>query len=88
MISKEEKSKIVQEFGKNQQDSGASAVQVGLLTKRINGLASHFATHKHDSDSNRGLMKMIGQRKALLKYMAGENPTEYAQVIKKLNLRK
>ena len=88
MISKEEKTKIVQEFGKNQQDSGASAVQVALLTKRINGLASHFATYKHDSDSNRGLMKMIGQRKALLKYMAGESPTEYAQVIKKLNLRK
>ena len=88
MISKEQKSQIVQEFGKNQQDSGATAVQVGLLTKRINDLASHFATHKHDFDSNRGLLKLIGQRKSLLKYMARKNQEEYAQVIKKLNLRK
>ena len=88
MISKEKKAKVVQEFGKNQQDTGASAVQVALLTSRINDLASHFSTHKHDFNSNRGLMKLIGQRKAFLKYMARKNPTEYAQVIKKLKLRK
>ena len=88
MISKEQKAKIVQDFGKKEQDTGAIAVQVALLTSRINDLASHFSSHKHDFNSNRGLMKLIGQRKAHLKYMARTNPDEYAQVIKKLNLRK
>ena len=88
MLSKEEKAKTVQEFGKSQKDSGAAAVQVALLTKRINGLATHFATYKQDTDSNRGLMKLIGQRKALLKYMSQNMPQEYSEVIKRLNLRK
>ena len=88
MITKEDKREIIKKFGKNEQDSGSSAVQVAILTKRINDLKPHFNAYGHDFCSNRGLMKMIGKRKALLKYMARENPQGYARVLKDLNLRK
>ena len=88
MISKEEKEAICKEFGENSKDSGATAVQIALLTKRINGLAPHFVKHKHDFNSNRGLMKLIGKRKALLKYLAGRNREEYTGLLKRLNFRR
>lgn len=76
------------EFGKSETDTGCTAVQVALITKRINNLAPHFAANKHDYSGNRGLLKLIGQRKKLLAYIAKTDANKYQAVIKKLGLRK
>lgn len=92
MISKAEKTQIIKdfgtEFGTGPTDTGSSAVQVALLTTRINNLAPHFEKNKHDYHSNRGLLKMIGQRKRLLSYLASTDAAKYQSLIKKLGLRK
>ncbi|RZF21174.1 30S ribosomal protein S15 [Halobacteriovorax vibrionivorans] len=92
MITKEKTASIVAEFGKefgaSEKDSGCAAVQVAILTERINNLKEHFGSHKHDYSSNRGLLKMIGRRRRLLKYVSTENEDNYKSLIKKLGLRK
>jgi small subunit ribosomal protein S15 len=92
MISTEETKAIVaeigKEFGKGETDSGSAPVQVAILTKRINNLMPHFEKHIHDYHSNRGLLKMIGQRKRLLKYIKKNDAGQYSALIKKLGLRK
>ena len=89
MLSTEEKTAIKKKFGRTPQDSGSPEVQVAILTKRINDLASsHFNQHKHDYHSQRGLLKMIGKRKSLLKYLATKDHDRYAKLIKELGLRK
>jgi small subunit ribosomal protein S15 len=92
MLTIEQKKVIVAEygtaFGKGANDSGNAAVQVALLTKNIDSLKGHFAKHIHDYHSNRGLLKMIGQRKALLKYVQKKDQSQYTELIKKLGLRK
>ena len=92
MITKEETKEIVaefgKEFGKSENDSGCGAVQVAIATRRINNLKGHFQAHKHDYHSNRGLLKLIGQRRSMLKYVKRKNLDGYASLIKKLGLRK
>lgn len=92
MLTTEQKKIIVAEygtqFGKGPKDSGNAAVQVAILTKNIDALKGHFAKHIHDYHSNRGLLKMIGQRKALLRYAQKKDGANYATLIKKLGLRK
>ncbi len=92
MITTAESKKIVSEFGKefgsSESDSGCTAVQVALVTARINNLAPHFANHKHDYSGNRGLLKLIGQRKRLLSYLSKTDEKKYQALIKKLGLRK
>ncbi|MFG1498950.1 30S ribosomal protein S15 [Halobacteriovorax sp. XZX-3] len=92
MISNAETASIVAEFGKEfgagEKDSGCAAVQVAILTTRINNLKTHFGAHIHDYSSNRGLLKMIGRRRRLLKYVATNNEENYKALIKKLGLRK
>jgi small subunit ribosomal protein S15 len=92
MLTLEESKKIVSEFGaqfgSSEKDSGCSAVQIALLTTRINNLAPHFAQNKHDYSGNRGLLKLIGQRKRLSLYMQKHHPEKYSALIKKLGLRK
>ncbi len=80
--------KLAKKFGSSEKDSGSTSVQVALLTERINELAPHFLKNKHDHHSNRGLLKMIGKRKSLLKYLQTTDEAKYAYVIKELNLRK
>ena len=87
-LTKEEKAKIIKEFGKNENDTGSTAVQIAILTQEINALTDHFKEHKHDYHSNRGLLKKVGQRKSLLAYLERTNIQEYREVIKKLGLRK
>ena len=87
-LTKEEKAKIIKEFGKNENDTGSTAVQIAILTQEINNLTDHFKEHKHDYHSNRGLLKKVGQRKSLLAYLERTNIQEYREVIKKLGLRK
>ena len=83
-----EKKEIVKDFGKNEKNTGATEVQVALLTKKINYLSDHFKTHKKDHHSRRGLLGMINNRRKLLKYLKGKNEKGYQELIKKLNLRK
>ncbi len=88
MITREETAELVKKFGTGEKDSGSPAVQVAILTTRINNLRSHFSEHIHDYHSNRGLLKMIGQRKSLLKYVARKDQSAYQSLIKELGLRK
>ena len=92
MITTEETKKLVAEFGAEfgagAQDSGCTAVQVALITKRISNLAPHFEVNKHDYSGHRGLLRLIGQRKRLLSYLATTDQNKYQAVIKKLGLRK
>ncbi len=87
-ISPEEKKKIIEEFARFPGDTGSTEVQVALLTARINRLSDHLKTHKHDFHSHRGLLKMVGQRKRLLRYLEREDKDRYKALIEKLGLRK
>ena len=87
-LKKEEKAKIVKEFGKDEKDTGSIEVQIAILTKEINNLTEHFKTHIHDFHSNRGLLIKVGQRKSKLNYLMKNDVTRYREVIKKLGLRK
>lgn len=92
MITQAETKEVVAvygaEFGASATDSGCAPVQVAILTKRINNLSDHFAKHIHDYSSNRGLLKMIGRRRRLLRYVAANDDAKYKNLIKKLGLRK
>ena len=87
-LSKEKKSSIVNEFKRNNNDTGSVEVQVALLTERINKLTEHMKEHAHDYHTNRGLLKLVGKRKSLLDYLKREDVQRYRDLIKKLNLRK
>ena len=88
MVSKEQKSEIVSKFGGNTANTGDSAVQVALLTARINDLQNHFKANPKDHAGKRGLLKLVGQRRRLLKYIKNRNINEYRDLIAKLGLRK
>ncbi|OQY34878.1 MAG: 30S ribosomal protein S15 [Spirochaetaceae bacterium 4572_59] len=88
MLSKERKTQIVTEFGKDAGDTGATEVQIALLTKRIEELSGHFKLHKKDHASRRGLLKMVGTRRKLLRYLKRTNLEGYRALIAKLGLRK
>ena len=82
------KSKIIAEFRKSENDTGSSAVQIALLTNRIKSLTEHLKSHRKDFHSRRGLVAMANRRRKLLSYLKNNEPAEYEQLIKKLNLRK
>ena len=88
MISKEQKQKIVSEFGKNANDTGSVEVQVALITDRIKYLTEHLRINKKDYSSKRGLLKLVGQRSSLLRYYQSNNLEAYRTLIAKLGLRK
>ena len=87
-MTKEEKQEIIKKFGKGENDSGRSEVQIALLTKRINDLTAHFNAHKKDHHSRRGLMMMVGKRRRLLDYLTAKDIERYRTIIKELNIRK
>ena len=84
----EEKAQVISTFGKDPKDSGSTAVQIALLTGRIQNLSVHFEKHSHDFGSNRGLLKLIGKRRSLSRYMQKKDPEKYKELIAKLGLRK
>ncbi len=88
MLTVEDKKKIVKKYGKDENDTGSTEVQVALLTSRITYLTEHFKTHKHDHHSRRGLMKLVGSRRRLLQYMKSKDINRYRELIKNLGLRK
>jgi small subunit ribosomal protein S15 len=87
-MTKEAKQEIIKKFGKSENDSGRSEVQIALLTKRINDLTEHFNAHKKDHHSRRGLMMMVGKRRRLLDYLTAKDIERYRTIIKELNIRK
>ena len=87
-ITAETKTKIVSEYRTHDKDTGSPEVQIALLTQRITELTDHLKTHKKDHSSRRGLLKMVGKRNSLLKYLTREDRTRYQQIIGKLGLRK
>ena len=84
----DKKTKIVHEFKVHAKDTGSPAVQVALLTGRINDLNEHFKAHKKDFHSRRGLLLMIGKRRRLLTYLKKTDQSKYEETITKLGLRK
>ncbi|RKX79690.1 MAG: 30S ribosomal protein S15 [Spirochaetes bacterium] len=87
-LTREEKKEIAKEFGNDEKNTGATEVQIALLTKRIQELTEHFKTHKKDHNSRRGLLKLVGQRRRLLKFLQKKDLNKYRELIARLNLRK
>ena len=88
MLTTQEKQEIIGDFEKHERDTGSPEVQVALLTKRINDLTGHLKIHPKDHASRRGLLKMVGTRAALLKYVAKKDVSRYREIISRLGLRK
>ncbi|ABV33958.1 MULTISPECIES: 30S ribosomal protein S15 [Pseudothermotoga] len=86
-MNQEEKKKIIEQFRINEKDTGSAEVQVAILTARIRHLTEHLKAHPKDFHSRRGLMKMVGRRRKLLRYLRKSNPESYKSLIEKLNLR-
>jgi small subunit ribosomal protein S15 len=87
-MSAEDKGAIVKEYQRNEGDTGSPEVQVALLTNRINQLTGHFADHKHDHHSRRGLVRMVNARRKLLDYLKGKDLERYRTLISRLGLRR
>jgi small subunit ribosomal protein S15 len=87
-MTREAKSQIVGSYKIHEKDTGSPEVQIALLTKRIVELTEHLKTHKKDHASRRGLLKMVGKRNSLLKYLTREDRARYLSVIGRLGLRK
>ena len=83
-----QKNKIIESLRINSKDVGSSAVQIGLLSDKINTLSNHFKKNKNDKHSTIGLLKAVNLRKRLLKYLKRKNPESYTKILTKLNLRK
>jgi len=83
-----QKNKIIESLRINSKDVGSSAVQIGLLSDKINTLSNHFKKNKNDKHSTKGLLKAVNLRKRLLKYLKRKNPESHAKILTKLNLRK
>ncbi len=86
-ISKEEKQKYVDQFGKGTGDTGAPEVQIAILTHRIRELTDHVRTHKKDHHTRRGLVQLVSKRKKMLKYLIRANADSYVHLIKELSIR-
>jgi small subunit ribosomal protein S15 len=87
-LSTQEKAEIIKEFGSSEHDSGSPEVQVALLTANIEKLQGHFKAHGHDHHSRVGLLRMVSQRRKLLNYLKNKSTDRYAQLIKRLGLRR
>ena len=87
-ITKDQKQKLVEEFGANGADTGNTEAQIAILTARINDLTKHFQAHSKDHHSRRGLLKMVGKRRRLLDYLKANDIEEYRELIKKLSIRR
>lgn len=86
-LTREAKRSVVEKFGRHEQDHGSAAVQIALLTARIEELTEHFRDHPKDHHSRRGLLKMVGRRRRLLTYLRRTDLERYRWVIEELGLR-
>ena len=86
-LTKDETLEVVKKFGKDEKDTGSTAVQIALLTKRIEDLQGHFKTHKKDNHSRTGLLQSVRDRKKLLAYLKKSDLQAYTKLVKDLKLR-
>ncbi|EGQ27474.1 30S ribosomal protein S15 [Mammaliicoccus sciuri] len=87
-ITQERKAELINEFKTHENDTGSADVQIAILTEEINNLNNHLRTHKKDHHSRRGLYKMVGTRRRLLRYLRETNVQRYRDLIAKLGLRR
>ena len=87
-IEPEQKAEIIKQFARDEKDTGSPEVQIALLTARINQLTEHLKIHKHDHHSRRGLLKLVGQRRRLLRYISRKNPDTYRVLLQELGIRR
>ena len=88
MITKRKKQNIIKEVGRREKDTGSAEVQVGILSRRIEELTKHLKTHKKDIHSRRGLLGMVADRQAHLRYLQKRHPRRYNGIVRKLELKK
>ncbi len=84
----ERKAELIRDYAREENDTGSPEVQIALLTERINYLTDHFRTHHKDHHSRRGLLKLVGRRRRLLKYLRVNHEDRYQTVIQRLGLRR
>ena len=87
-MTAERKQEIINQYRRDEKDTGSSEVQIALLTERINELTEHLKVHKKDNHSRRGLLKMVGKRRNLLNYLSKKDENAYKELVEKLGLRK
>jgi len=87
MLNKKTKQRIIDKFKIHKDDTGSTQVQIAILTEEIKQLTKHLKKHKHDHSSRRGLLKKVGERRKLLKYLQKEDEKSFADLAKKLNLK-
>jgi small subunit ribosomal protein S15 len=87
-LTKDKKTDLISSYRTHDSDTGSPEVQVALLSERINYLTEHFKTHAKDHHSRRGLLKLVGQRRRLLDYLKSKDTARYAELIKRLGIRK
>jgi small subunit ribosomal protein S15 len=87
-LDKAEKQAIISEYRTHETDTGSTELQVAVLTARITQLTQHLRVHKHDEGTRRGLLKMVGRRRRLLRYLNGEEVGRYRSLIARLGLRR
>lgn len=86
-LNSDAKKRIIADYQRSTGDTGSPEVQIAILTAKINELTEHFRVHKHDYHSRRGLLRMVSQRRKLLKYLKGEESARYHELVKRLGLR-
>ncbi len=87
-VTKERKSELVEDFGRNGADTGSPEVQISILTSRIAEMTKHLQLHSKDYSSRRGLLGMVSRRRRLLDYVKGTNPQLYLDLLQRLDIRK
>lgn len=87
-LTKAKKDEIIKKYARTEGDTGSPEVQIAILTAEINELTEHLKEHKHDFHSRRGLLKKVGQRRSLQKYLLSKDVTRYRELIASLGLRK
>lgn len=87
MLDKKDKDKIIKSFRVHETDTGSTQIQIAILTAEIKNLTNHLKTHKHDHSSRRGLLKKVGERRKLLKYLQKEDSAEFQKIATKLKLK-
>ncbi len=87
-MTKERKQEIINTYKRDEKDTGSPEVQIALLTERISELTEHLKVHQKDNHSRRGLLKMVGKRRNLLKYLEKKDIERYRDIAQKLSLRK
>lgn len=88
MLTKQVKARVIGEHRRHEKDTGSAEVQIGVITRQMEELASHLKQNPKDHHSRRGLLKMVGRRRKLLSYLNKKEPKTYVKLIKKLELKK